>query len=101
MVKNMLQSDFKSAFELGTKALNHWGQEAYNSCAPVDVLDFFCCAGGMSLGFAVLKNYFKIIGGIDINPISLAAYQDNYHVPTLQADIATLGEDIKKNSHHL
>lgn len=92
----MLQGDFKSAFELGTKALDHWGQEAYNSYAPVDVLDFFCCAGGMSLGFAVLKNYFKVIGGIDINPISLAAYQDNYHVPTLQADIATLGKDIKR-----
>lgn len=95
MVKNMLQSDFKRAFELGTKALDHWGQEAYNSCAPVDVLDFFCCAGGMSLGFASLKDYFKVIGGIDINPISLAAYQDNYHVPTLQADIATLGGDIE------
>lgn len=92
----MLHNDFKRAFELGTKALGHWGQEAYNSCAHVDVLDFFCCAGGMSLGFAVLKDYFKVIGGIDINPISLAAYQDNYHVPTLQADIATLGEDIKK-----
>jgi DNA (cytosine-5)-methyltransferase 1 len=50
----------------------------------------------MSLGFAILKDYFKVIGGIDINPISLAAYQDNYHVPTLQTDIATLGEDIKK-----
>lgn len=82
---------FLNIFESGSRSLESWGQDVYESCANVDVLDFFCCAGGMSLGFAVLKDYFKVIGGIDINPISLTAYQDNYHVPTLQADIASLG----------
>ena len=96
MVKSTLRNDFIRVFELGSKALNHWGQEAYRSSASVDVLDCFCCAGGMSLGFAVLKDCFKVIGGIDINPVSLAAYQKNYHVPTLQADIATLSEDPEK-----
>lgn len=96
MVKSTLRNDFIRVFKFGSKALNHWGQEAYRSCASVDVLDCFCCAGGMSLGFAVLKDYFKVIGGIDINPVSLAAYQKNYHVPTLQADIATLSEDPEK-----
>jgi DNA (cytosine-5)-methyltransferase 1 len=96
MDKRTIHSEFRSIFEAGSRMLEKWGQDAYESCANVDVLDFFCCAGGMSLGFAVLKNYFKVIGGIDINPISLAAYQDNYHVPTLQADISKLGEDIKK-----
>lgn len=90
------QEGFQSVFELGSRVLNRWGQEAYNSCAPVDVLDFFCCAGGMSLGFAVLNDCFKVIGGIDINPIPLAAYKQNYHVPTLQADVATLSEDPKE-----
>ena len=96
MSKSISREQFRSLFELGSRVLESWGQDAYESCANVEVLDFFCCAGGMSLGFAVLKDYFKVIGGIDINPISLAAYQDNYHVPTLQADIATLGENIEK-----
>ena len=96
MVKNTLHNDFNRVFEMGSKALNQWGRETYGSCAPVDVLDFFCCAGGMSLGFAVLKDCFKVIGGIDINPVPLAAYHKNYHVPTLQADVATLSEAPEK-----
>ena len=94
MNKRPSQNEFQNVFELGLEAFRKWGQDAYMSCANAEVLDFFCCAGGMSLGFAALKDYFKIIGGIDINSISLIAYQKNYHVPILQADIATLGEDI-------
>lgn len=95
MDKRTNNRDFTSVFELGSRVLESWGQDAYESCANVEVLDFFCCAGGMSLGFAALKDYFKIIGGIDINPISLTAYQENYRVPILQADIATLGENVE------
>lgn len=96
MSKKISREEFRSIFELGSRVLERWGQDTYVSCANVDVLDFFCCAGGMSLGFASLKDFFRIIGGIDIDPISLASYKTNYHTPTLQADIATIGEDIKK-----
>ena len=88
--------DFKSLFEEGKVNLENWGQEDYSSVAPVDVVDFFCCAGGMSLGFASLKDIFKIRGGIDINPVSLKAYKKNYHVPTLEADVSMLSSDTEK-----
>lgn len=96
MEKGNTKIDFKKSFEYGVMNLKDWGKAKYESYAPAHVLDFFCCAGGMSLGFAAFKDCFKVIGGIDINPISLAAYHNNYHVPTLQADITTLGEEIIK-----
>ena len=88
------RKEFNELFAFGSKELGKWGEKKYHSNALIDVLDFFCCAGGMSLGFAVLKDYFKVIGGIDINPISLIAYEKNYHVSTVQADISVLSRDV-------
>ena len=84
---------FKKLFDSGKKNLGFWGYKGYRSDAPIDVVDFFCCAGGMSLGFAVLEEFFKICGGVDINSTSLAAYSKNYRVPTIETDIADLYKD--------
>lgn len=97
MGKNSQQrATFRKLFNLGKGVLKEWGHEESCSNPPVDVLDFFCCAGGSSLGFAALKDIYRICGGVDINPVSLRAYQNNYHVPTLEADIATLYDDFNK-----
>ena len=87
-------TDFKELFRLGKETLGKWGHEKSYSDSPVDVVDFFCCAGGMSLGFASLKGIYRICGGVDINPISLSAYKKNYQVPTIEADIASMYGDI-------
>ena len=90
MKKSQVASEFKEIFAKGKGSLKKWGQENYHSDALVDVIDFFCCAGGMSLGFASLYDYFKVCGGVDINATALTAYRKNYHVPTLEADINSL-----------
>ena len=92
------QMDFKILFSEGKKNLEQWGHKEYNSYAPVDVIDFFCCAGGMSLGFAALNAFFRICGGIDINSTALKSYRNNYHVPTLMADVNLLHIDKEKVS---
>ena len=89
-------TDFKDLFHLGKETMSKWGHDKSYSNSPVDVVDFFCCAGGMSLGFASLKNIYSVRGGVDINPISLLAYHNNYHVPTIEADIASMYGDIDK-----
>jgi DNA (cytosine-5)-methyltransferase 1 len=97
MERNQQQiKDFNRLFGLGKETLSRWGGEKSVSDSPVDVVDFFCCAGGMSLGFASLKNIYKICGGIDINPISLSAYHNNYQVPTIEADIASMYGDTDR-----
>ena len=78
----------------GKEILHNWGYKKLYSESPVNVVDFFCCAGGMSLGFASLKDIYTIRGGVDINPISLSAYKKNYQVPTIEADIASMYGDI-------
>lgn len=94
--KSTKTSDFRNLFNLGKENLQTWINGDLHHDGPVDVIDFFCCAGGMSLGFAALKDIFKIRGGIDINPVSLLAFHNNYQVPTIEADIATLYDDINQ-----
>ena len=87
----MISKLFKDTFQHGFEALKDWNpkrRQAGNGDA--EVLDFFCGAGGMSLGFAALSESFKLIGGVDINKTSLQTYAQNYHVPTLNADISKL-----------
>lgn len=74
--------------------MKKWRPHTQKRTAQVDVLDFFCCAGGMSLGFDVLNSHFNIIGGVDLNAISLGAYKKNFNVPTLNADIRKLSDNI-------
>lgn len=64
-----------------------------NIGGQIDVLDFFCCAGGMTLGFASLSEYYHILGGIELNPVSMAAYHANYHTEMLNADISEITSD--------
>lgn len=89
-------TDFKELFHLGKETMSKWGHEKSYTNSPVDVIDFFCCAGGMSLGFVSLKNIYRICGGVDINPISLSSYHNNYQVPTIEADIASMYNDINR-----
>jgi DNA (cytosine-5)-methyltransferase 1 len=55
-----------------------------------DVIDFFCGCGGMSLGFASLHPFFKVIGGCDIDPDAAATFQRNFNVPAVVTDIRGL-----------
>lgn len=66
---------------------------------PIQVLDFFCGAGGTSLGFAGLNNVvpaFKMLGGCDINLISASTYSRNYGTPMINRDIIELADDKNK-----
>lgn len=85
------QIEFMRIFNDGKNVIDSWvPQNINNSEAKIDVLDFFCCAGGMTLGFASLHEVFHVLGGIDINPVSLKSYKGNYGTATLQADISTI-----------
>ena len=67
-------------------------KESYVS-NPIQVIDFFCGAGGTSLGFAALNSIipaFKMLGGCDINKVSAATYSHNYGTPIVNEDITKL-----------
>ena len=60
---------------------------------PIQVIDFFCGAGGTSLGFAALNSIipaFKMLGGCDINKVSATTYSHNYGTPIVNEDITRL-----------
>ena len=87
----MSNHTFIQLFHKGQESLNKWKpQTKRTSEAAFDVIDFFCCGGGMSLGFASLQGYFRIIGGVDINSTSLKTYELNYGTPVVNADITTI-----------
>lgn len=88
----MSKAFFNDIFSEGREFLNNWqpGAGMGHLVAPFDVLDFFCCAGGASLGFACLPAYFHILGGIDIDSIALQSYQKNFNTPVLQKDITSV-----------
>lgn len=59
----------------------------------IQVLDFFCGAGGTSLGFAAINGVvpaFKMLGGCDINTVSAETYSHNYDTPLINRDIRSL-----------
>ncbi len=63
---------------------------------PIQVIDFFCGAGGTSLGFAALNAVipaFKMLGGCDINQVSAETYSQNYDTPLIHDDITRLAFD--------
>ena len=88
----------KSAFEEYVKAgfltLTKWRPGKVKVTKPVaQVIDMFCGCGGMSLGFAAMakaNGAFRLIGGIDINEVSLKTYEHNYGVPAQKVDVRTL-----------
>lgn len=92
----MSSKQFIQIFNKGKKAMQSWNPLTFkNVGGQIDVLDFFCCAGGMSLGFASLCDYYHILGGIELNPISMAAYYANYHTKMLNADISEITPDAQ------
>lgn len=66
--------------------------ESYNE-NPIQLIDFFCGAGGTSLGFAAMNAVFpvfKMLGGCDINLVSATTYSHNYGTPLFNMDINAL-----------
>lgn len=87
---------FPALFERGRDALYQWSPLVEsNGEAPIDVLDFFCGAGGMSLGFAAQRQFYRVIGGVDINKIALSTYSTNFACPVYNADITTIEKSLQ------
>ena len=66
---------------------------------PIQLLDFFCGAGGTSLGFAALNQIvpaFKLLGGCDINKVSAETYSHNYNTKIINQDVTELAYDEDK-----
>ena len=62
----------------------------------IQLLDFFCGAGGTSLGFASMNSLFpvfKMLGGCDIDAISAETYSRNFGTPLINEDIRVLAND--------
>ena len=92
----MNSNQFIKLFNKGKRAMQSWNPLTFqNIGGQIDVLDFFCCAGGMTLGFASLSEYYHILGGIELNPVSMAAYHANYHTEMLNADISEITSDAQ------
>lgn len=68
-------------------------QKTMYSDNPIQLIDFFCGAGGTSLGFAALNSVlpaFKMLGGCDINKVSAETYCHNFDTPLCNMDINQL-----------
>lgn len=80
------------------KAFSPLKKEKYEN-NPIQLIDFFCGAGGTSLGFAALNEIvpaFKMLGGCDINKVSAETYSHNYATPLINQDIAELAYEKGK-----
>ena len=79
---------------LGLKALEQWKPGKVTAKQPIaQVIDMFCGCGGMSLGFAAMAQAtgaFRLIGGVDINEVSLRTYEHNYGIPAQKIDVREL-----------
>lgn len=65
----------------------------------IQILDFFCGAGGTSLGFACMNSIFpvfKMLGGCDIDGISAETYSRNFGTPLINEDIRVLANDFER-----
>ena len=70
--------------EASQNALESFSSLQKHNEGNIQVMDFFCGAGGTSLGFAAVNKIipaFKILGGCDINKISAATYSLNFATP--------------------
>ena len=60
---------------------------------PIQLIDFFSGAGGMSLGFAALNAVvpaFELLGGCDIDARSAETYSRNFGTPLINRDVLDL-----------
>lgn len=82
----------------GLEALDKWKPGKVIAKQPVaQVIDMFCGCGGMSLGFAALAKAtgaFRLIGGIDVNEVSLRTYGHNFGVPAQKIDVRELANSV-------
>ena len=95
------QCDFRSCktalFRAATNKLSKFKplEVGSTNASPIQVLDFFSGAGGMSLGFAAV-NYisptFRFLAGCDIDAISAATYSKNFGTPTSCNDILAIAK---------
>ncbi len=68
---------------------------SYNNNS-IQLLDFFCGAGGTSLGFASMNSLFpvfRMLGGCDIDSVSAETYSRNFGTPVINEDIRVLAND--------
>jgi len=83
-------------FKSGQKQLRKWKPSKFGSVThEAQVIDLFCGAGGMSLGFAALgksDGFFKVIGGADVNQTSLDTYSLNFGVPGINVDVQQIAK---------
>ena len=66
---------------------------------PIQLIDFFCGAGGTSLGFAALNRIiptFRMLGGCDINKLSAESYSHNFGTPLINQDITEIAYEEGK-----
>ena len=66
---------------------------------PIQLIDFFCGAGGTSLGFASMNKVlpvFKLLGGCDINKVSAESYSRNFGTNLINRDITELAYEEGK-----
>lgn len=85
--------------EASQNALESFSSLQKHNEGNIQVMDFFCGAGGTSLGFAAVNKIipaFKILGGCDINKISAATYSLNFATPEINEDVVQLANE--KNS---
>lgn len=62
----------------------------------VDVIDFFSGCGGMSAGFATVRQShiaYRVLGGVDKDESALRTYEKNINARTLRTDISKLPGD--------
>ena len=71
--------------------LNNWTPGQIGD-GPIQVIDFFCGCGGMSLGFAA-SGKFRMLGGVDIKEDAVNTYARNIGVESHQQDIVKLYEE--------
>lgn len=78
----------------GLTALNQWKPGKITAKQPIaQVIDMFCGCGGMSLGFAAIAKAtgaFQLVGGVDVNEVSLRTYEHNFGVPARKVDVREL-----------
>lgn len=89
--------DKSALFGAIEKALSKFSPLDFGSTKAnsIQILDFFCGAGGTSLGFAAINNIlpvFHFLAGCDINATSAATYAKNFGTPTICEDIIKIAD---------
>lgn len=96
---NNLRENKHQLTSLAHTALNNWeplSKSHLPTETPFQIIDFFCGAGGMSLGFAALSRilpFFQVVGGCDIDEDALNTFESNFDAPGIQQDIQDMVDD--------